>query len=114
MLMLRFSHDYPKLHKQSRAQLIKVYRTERKELDDELIEYDTLTSDGEHYELPKGDLIYLLFLGNKMIPFCTIRPYNPGKFDYYQRNVGKIFTVCLPRDVRSRRFSESCDSKEKK
>ena len=78
------------------AKLIRVSATARECLDADLIEYDTLTSDGGHYELPKGGLIHLVFLGNKWIPFCTLRPFTKKKFDYYSDSEGKWFTVIAP------------------
>ena len=96
MAKITFSHNYPKLWNQTTARLLKVSRMLRKNLHDDLIEYDTLTSDGKYYELPKGDLIQLVFLGNKEIPFCTIRPYTPEKFEYYRGKVGAGFLVIAP------------------
>lgn len=96
MPKITFSHNYPKLWKQTQAELIRVSATMRECLDDELIEYDTLTSDGGYYKLPDGCLIHLTFLGNYMIPFSTIRPFTEEKLRYYTKNKGKLFSVIAP------------------
>lgn len=97
MNTIRFSHEYPKLHGQTSAELLAVRplkidaHTPR-----ELLEYDT-TYDGGRYPLRSGDYIQLIFLGNLRIPFCTIRSaYPASKVAYYQRSVGKVFTIETP------------------
>lgn len=109
---IKFSHNYPKLHGQKQAMLLHVLETRRDNLNAELIEYDTAfdvkhkvetivgictqTVIGEgRYELPKGNLIHLTFLGDKMIPFCTIRRWTPEKLEYYKKNIGNIFMVVI-------------------
>ena len=98
MNTIRFSHEYPKLHGQTRAELlaVKPIRID-KDTPSELLEYDTAYWDGDiksRFTLPTGDYIQLVFLGNLRIPFCTIRKnYPPQKGDYYRGKVGDVFTI---------------------
>lgn len=95
-----FSHKYPKLHNQTKANLINIKVLDYNELHKDLIEYDTsYESDGkkDYYPLPRTKLIQLVFLGNKGIPFCTIRRYTETKYSYYLdqlREEFKIITKC--------------------
>lgn len=98
MNTIKFSHEYPKLWGQFTGKLIYVEQfnpeKEMREMEiEELIEYDTKTSDGEYYELPTGDLIQLVFIGECRIPFCTLRRYTPQKYKYYKSKVGQVFKV---------------------
>ena len=95
MNKIKFSHEYPKLHGQKSAQLVHVRRVEASSLHEDLIEYDTRTTTGEHYALPKGMLLQLVFLGNKGIPFCTLRRWTPDKEVYYRECVDKQFEVVV-------------------
>lgn len=96
--IIKFSHEYPKLWGQRFARLVfvDVVDLERElnsgELQD-LLEYDTRTAGGGYYELPLGDLIQLVFLGDKKIPFCTLRRFTKRKFEYYRGLRGREFEV---------------------
>ena len=94
MLTIRFSHDYPKLHGQTSAQLLAVLPlTIDANTPAELLEYDT-TYEGGHYALKHGKYLQLVFIGNLRIPFCTIRAaYPPSKVQYYLSAVGRDFTI---------------------
>ncbi len=96
MNKIKFSHNYPKLWNQETAYLIKVRVIVSESLNKDLIEYDTKTSDGKYYELPKGRLIQLFFIGNVSIPFCTIRRYTPEKLLYYLDLVNTTFKIDSP------------------
>lgn len=66
----------------------------------DLIEYDTKADDGSYYELKKGKYIQLIFLGNKNIPFCTIRSGQSSrkmgnKKEYYQAKIGETFNIVI-------------------
>jgi hypothetical protein len=37
----------------------------------------------------------LLFLGNDLIPFTTVRPYTKEKFLYYNWRVGEVFDIII-------------------
>ena len=94
MSVIKFSHDYPKLHGQTSAELLAVrpIRIDRS-TPKELLDYDT-KYDGGYYKLATGDYIQLIFLGNLHIPFCTIRRnYPPQKGDYYCGKIGDMFTI---------------------
>jgi hypothetical protein len=91
-MQIKFSHEYPKLHGQESAQLLAVCLCQRSQLTDKFIEYDT-AFDGGHYPLPPGKYMVLVFLGNEMIPFTTVRRFTEEKFRYYNSGVGQIFNI---------------------
>jgi hypothetical protein len=91
-MKIKFSHHYPKLHGQKLAQLLAVELRNRSNLTEKFIEYDTAYAGG-HYPLPPKQYIVLVFLGNEMIPFTTVRPWNENKFQYYRNSIGKIFKI---------------------
>ena len=106
MLKIRFSHSYPKLWGQTSGRLLAVELLDAKEVqkNEDLLEYDTkysYTDDMERqwynfYDLPKsGKLVQLIFLGNKGIPFCTLRPDHHGKFSYYTDKIGQEFEIVV-------------------
>ena len=107
MNKIKFSHKYPKLHGQKQAELLRVVIVSYYHLHKDLIEYDTkyifnerkdhhgTTQDYEegYYPLPKTNLLHLTFVGDKGIPFCTIRRHTVQKFSYYKRLVGEKFEI---------------------
>lgn len=97
MSVIRFSHEYPKLHGQTSAELLAVRPLKiDAHTPKELLDYDT-AYDGGRYPLRSGEYIQLIFLGNLRIPFCTIRPaYPESKVAYYRQSVGKVFTIETP------------------
>jgi len=113
---ITFSHIYPKLHNQNQAELLAVKCLEAKDVqaNKELLEYDTRYNDTiwlyAYYPLPKtGKLIQLIFLGNKGIPFCTIRSrfrYNretkkqEDKSIYYNDKIGEYFDIVIKSEGR--------------
>ena len=94
MNTIGFSHHYPKLHGQTSATLLDVLPIRiDKNTPRELIEYDT-KYDGGYFQLPTGDYIQLVFLGNLRIPFCTIRKARPtSKVEYYISKIGEEFAI---------------------
>ena len=100
---IKFSHEYPKLHGQTSAYLLAVEPiTIDADTPSELIEYDTRTTTGEHYPLTPGEYIQLIFIGNKRIPFCTIRRREHwikgrrlDKVEYYKKKIGQIFNISI-------------------
>ena len=102
-----FSHDYPKLHGQTTAELLAVRPIRiNQNTPDELLEYDTTyykygfctygdpPKEKLRFPLPTGDYIQLVFIGNLHIPFCTIRKaYPPQKTEYYLGKIGETFEV---------------------
>jgi len=115
MKPIKFSHDYPKLWGQDTAELLAVRIIDSKDVSEQLREYDTywfeyppslnfrpwsyvggllnFDLNRGHYDLPKGKLIQLIFIGNEGVPFCTIRRQTPQKEDYYRKSIGEIFEV---------------------
>ena len=87
--IVKFNHDYTKLHGQRsgklvHAELMKIDETFSKEA----LEYDT---DGL-YEFKMGEYyIQLVFLGDKDIPFTTYRNETQENRDKYFPHVGEEF-----------------------
>jgi hypothetical protein len=94
---IRFSHNYPKLQNQTKAHLLCIIKKHRSKLNSDFIEYDTVFTDSNgiksYFNLPDGDYIVLIFVGNKLIPFTTVRPYSREKWDFYKSNVRKWFDM---------------------
>jgi hypothetical protein len=104
MPVIKFSHNYPKLWGQTTAELLAVRKLHiPDDLNDTLKTYDTTyrlksANDGNVYAaylLPQGECLQLIFLGDKRIPFCTIRRWTPQKETYYKGLVGQIFEIKL-------------------
>ncbi len=93
MNKIKFSHNYPKLWNQEEAILLAVLKIDSCEFNEDLIEYDTKNCEGNYYPLKTGKYIQLIFLGNKRIPFCTIRSYNSDKFRYYISLLNQKFRI---------------------
>lgn len=100
---IKFSHAYPKIHGQTMATLLAVRELDfPKDRNEDLIEYDT-TYASDHgvdfYQLPDGPYLQLIFVGNKHIPFCTIRSkwggFRKNKKEYYESMVGKEFKIII-------------------
>ena len=102
-MKIKFSHNYYKLHNQTKAQLISIKSIViDKDTPSELLEYDT-TYDGGRYELKNGHYVMLVFLGNLGIPFTTIRSANGrygDKFIYYQAHIGELFDIIITEEKR--------------
>jgi len=99
---IKFSHNYPKIFNQRQAKLIHVNLINRdgRKIHEDLLFYDTRWLDKygnwQKYILPEtGDLIQLIFLGDKLIPFCTLRRYTREKFVYYNNLINKDFEVII-------------------
>lgn len=72
-----------------------------------MLEYDTKTVDGDYYNLRNGKYIQLVFIGNKGIPFCTIRPARArfpflldgektnDNYEKYHRNIGEVYKIVI-------------------
>ena len=89
--VIEFSHNYPKLHGQKTATLLAVLPIRiDKSTPKELLDYDT-TYDGGRHHLPTGDYIQLVFIGEKRIPFCTIRKASPPL--KYKGCIGNLYVV---------------------
>ena len=98
MKQIKFGHNYPKLWNQNKARLIEVNHLTNKDINDDLKEYDTkYVQDYKeaYYKLPTGLKLQLVFMGNKDIPFCTIRRQTPQKETYYRNLIGEWFDVVI-------------------
>lgn len=96
MMYIAFSHSYTKLRCQTKAHLLGVTKREFKNLCAEFVEYDTayLTQEGiGHYDLGTGKFIVLVFVGNKLIPFTTVRSWSEEKEKWYKNNIGREFDL---------------------
>ena len=109
MNTIKFSHEYPKLHGQTSAELLAVRPIKiDAHTPKELLDYDT-TYEGGRYPLKSGDYIQLIFLGNLRIPFCTIRSaYPASKVMYYHGAVGKVFAIETPEPPACERCRHFC------
>lgn len=103
-MKIKFSHHYPKLHGQTAAHLLHVKLCDRSELSESFIEYDTVYEIEPaigvcsepvlgHYQLPNGRLMVLVFLGNNLFPFTTVRRWTAEKERYYRDGIGKRFDI---------------------
>lgn len=103
MKTIKFSGDYPKLHGQKSATLVAVAKIKiDKNTPHELLEYDTKKSDGTYYELKTGNYMQLIFLGDKAIPFCTIRSaYPQHKVEYYKNSIGQKFNIAIENEAQN-------------
>lgn len=110
---INFSADYPKLAGQTTAVLKKIvpFKLDKaaRETYKELLERDTLMSNGDHYPLRDGKYIIMYFEGNLGVEFTTIRyahAYYGGKmFDretWATERIGQEFQINInikPQDV---------------
>jgi hypothetical protein len=98
-LKIRFSHKYPKLYNQSSARLTEVQITTVARMHKDFLDYDTMYfEDGKtepsFYPLQRGSIMLVLyFIGDKGIPFTTIRTATSTKQRYYQESIGKEFLL---------------------
>ena len=119
---IKFSFNFPKLWGQTSGRLLSVELLDAKNVqaNKDLLEYDTKYIDKRdytgfegkeilekverfsYYPLQKsGKLIQLIFLGDKGIPFCTLRSYTVGRpykfrfnrYDYYSSKIGQEFEI---------------------
>ena len=98
---IQFSHEYVKLYHQEHGILIAMFKTTKSKLSDMLLAYDTVyVEDGvkKYFDIPSGELIYLLFLGDFNIPFSTIRRYTPKKYKYYEACLRQKFILQRSQD----------------
>lgn len=91
MRQIKFSHRYEKLGEiknHSKVVLMQVINFPHDLLSDSFIEYDTMYLDEDinehHYNLPKTDLLILIFMADNGGLFTTIRRFTPDKFAYYK------------------------------
>lgn len=99
---LKFKYYYPKLHHQKMAMLIYVSTVyERVSISDpDFIEYDNkyvynTYGDYSYWDLADPPVLFLVFLGDKNIPFTTIRKCNEENMDKYYDNIGDWFEIVV-------------------
>lgn len=102
MEMIIFEGEYPKLHNQNTAKLVAAEKiTINQSKHHELLEYDTKRTDGTYYKIDDGDYIQLIFIGDKYIPFCTLRrAYPEYKLNYYKKLIGKTIKIVITNNCR--------------
>jgi hypothetical protein len=103
LMQIKFSHSYPKLNSQKQAKLLAVEIYKRSDFSESFIVYDTmyLAPSGnfdlveKFYPLPPAKYMVLVFLGNDLIPFTTVRRWTEEKFRYYSSSIGSIFDIVI-------------------
>ena len=88
-MRIGFSHNYSKLHNQTSATLLNVEEVKKSDLDPDFIKYDT---DGV-FDLIYDSYLKLLLVGNKGIPFTTLRRNVEHLQNKYCKHVGEIFEI---------------------
>lgn len=92
---LKFNRNYTKLHNQKSGLLVGIFVAYKKDLTQEFVDYDT---DG-CYKLDENKAYMLLvFLGNKNIPFTTLRRYNEENMRKYHS--GKVYRIVIEREIK--------------
>jgi hypothetical protein len=89
---INFNHNYKKLHNQTKAVLIQTAILKGKNIQKEFIDYDT---DDQYKINKKEDYLYLVFVGDKMIPFTTLRKLNIENIKKYVGYEGDYFDVVV-------------------
>lgn len=106
---IKFDHPYCKIYGQQTAKLIHIERVSCKDLDEFMINMDTqyyveVPSDTtpeipkkelRSCKLKKGSLILLIFLGDKNIPFTTLRNFRDSTFRAYRSLIGDMFDIVV-------------------
>lgn len=89
---INFDHNYKKLHNQTKAVLIQTAILKGVNIPKEFIKYDT----DNKYELKENeDYLYLVFVGDKMIPFTTVRKLNIENVKKYVGYEGDYFYIVV-------------------
>lgn len=99
MRRIKFSHEYNKffgIPSNARLKLLQIFHTTYNELSTDFIKYDTTTTKGKRYVLPKGKLMVLLFYYHEGgTIFTTVRRWTQAKENYYQNLVGEGFKLVI-------------------
>ena len=100
MKEIKFKHQFLKLVGQENAYLVSVrHLSIPKDSNKDLLDYDTVYTIGgkiKRVSLKDGDYIQLIFVGNKHIPFCTLRKNDePHKFESYASSIGDKFKIVV-------------------
>ena len=95
---IEFNNNYPKLHNQTAAELLLVINDVSgamlNTICEHLTKYDTLRGDGKYYHIENDQVFMILvFLGDKGIPFTSIRKMSQENIDKYCDSVGEVFLI---------------------
>ena len=92
MKQIIFNHNFKKLHNQKKAVLIQTATIKGVNVQKEFIDYDT----DKKYKINKNeDYLFLVFVGDKMIPFTTIRKLNIKNVKKYVGYEGDYFDIVI-------------------
>ncbi len=102
MKKINFSHNYWKfpfdvrIKNNKEVTLIQALKINYKDLSKEMIIYDARYSEKGIYDIPKTDLILLIFKTKRENEiFTTIRRFAEGKWKYYKSSEGEKFEVVM-------------------
>jgi len=99
MRNILFNDNYPKLHNQCMARLIDYKVLNENKLNEEFIKYDCQKSDGTLYKLDKNtNYILMYFIGDKFIPFTTIRKYNDKNIKKCMEGLTKSWIIMVEKN----------------
>lgn len=108
MKKISFAHNFIKLDEQKTAELVRVKIISRTELDEE-----TVIANTQYYEnhevpnsdtpirgikcshIPNGSLLLLVFLGDRNIPFTTLRQFKDATWKRYKSMLNHIFEIVV-------------------
>lgn len=96
---VKFTAPFVKIRRQTKAKLVCVSVVDSDALHPDFIEYDSLFYNDRlqprHMSMDflSGKLLHLIFLGNKLIPFATVRPHTPSREKFYRSLLGKNVDV---------------------
>ncbi len=112
MKEIKFSRNYKKLYNQKKAVLIERFIVYPEELSKEFLDFDT---DGGKYKLNmKQCYLVLYFIGDKKIPFTTLRKYNEENTSKYFNSVGEIFKIVVEKEKTKEKTNEKKEQYEPK
>lgn len=109
---IEFNYNYTKLRDQKTAELVRVKIVSRTELDEEMVKIDTehvvshpvpagqklagsTISEFKHYHLPNGSLLLLAFLGDRNIPFVSLRRFKDATWRMYKSQLNHVFEIVV-------------------
>lgn len=99
MNIIFFDDNYLKLHNQTTAKLVAIESIKiNNDKHKELLQYDTIKSDGSYYPINNELYIQLIFIGDKHIPFCTLRKFGGYKWSYYKTKINEEFKIVIKKD----------------
>lgn len=89
---IRFNRNYSKLHNQTMAKMIKLETHLGSLLHRDFIKYDT---DGKYKIDKEQRYLCMYFVGNKGIPFTTLRKCNKTNILKYCARIGEDFKIIV-------------------